>query len=249
MRAIIIEDDKYAQKSVVLKLKSANITCDVFKIGIDKIETTDFEEYSIIILDLILPDTSGKEILIQIRNMGVKTPVIALSALSKVEHKIEVLDRADDYLQKPFHGDELIARIKAIVRRSKGYTESLIKIANLTINMSNHEAYIDNKKIHLTKKEYSILELLAMRKGFNTTKEFILNHLYSTCYDAPPQKIIDVFMCKLRARIISQIDLNHPNPDRDIAIIETVWGYGYSLRTVEGIHNIKKKLESKTKIK
>jgi two-component system cell cycle response regulator CtrA len=128
---------------------------------------------------------------------------------------------ADDYLTKPFHKDELVARIHAIVRRSKGHAQSVIQTGNLRVNLDTKTVEIDGQRVHLTSKEYQMLELLSLRKGTTLTKEMFLNHLYGGI-DEPELKIIDVFICKLRKKLAQANTGQH--------YIETVWGRGYVLR-------------------
>ena len=128
---------------------------------------------------------------------------------------------ADDYLTKPFHREELIARIHAIIRRSKGHSQSIIKTGDIEVNLDGKTVEVRGNTVHLTGKEYQMLELLSLRKGTTLTKEMFLNHLYGSM-DEPELKIIDVFICKLRKKLSEATGReNH---------IETVWGRGYVLR-------------------
>jgi two-component system cell cycle response regulator CtrA len=122
---------------------------------------------------------------------------------------------------KPFHKDELVARIHAIVRRSKGHAQSVIQTGDLAVNLDAKIVEVNGARVHLTGKEYQMLELLSLRKGSTLTKEMFLNHLYGGM-DEPEMKIIDVFICKLRKK------LAHASDGKDY--IETVWGRGYVLR-------------------
>jgi two-component system cell cycle response regulator CtrA len=221
MRVLLIEDDRSTTRSIVLTLASAGMICDTAEVGRDGIEVSKLYNYSIIILDLMLPDIDGYEVLLRLRSAKVKTPVLILSGLSAADHKIKGLNLgADDYLTKPFNRGELIARIQSIVRRSKGHAESVVRFDKVTINLDTRVVQVDDKQVHLTNKEYAILELLAMRKGTVLTKEMFLNHLYSSM-DEPEIKIIDVFICKLRRKLYELSGVNY---------IETVWGRGYMLK-------------------
>ena len=152
----------------------------------------------------------------------VKTPVLILSGLAGIEDKVSGLGHgADDYMTKPFHKNELVARIHAIVRRSKGHAQSVIQTGDLVVNLDAKTVEVDGARAHLTGKEYQMLELLSLRKGTILTKEMFLNHLYGGM-DEPGSKIIDVFMCKLRKKLANASD------GKDY--IETVWGRGYVLR-------------------
>jgi len=151
---------------------------------------------------------------------------LILSGLSESENKVKGLGTgADDYLTKPFNKDELIARIHAIVRRSKGHAESIIRTGNMSVNLDGRTVEVNDKSVHLTGKEYGILELLSLRKGTTLTKEMFLNHLYNGM-DEPELKIIDVFVCKLRKKLAMASE--------DETYIHTVWGRGYVLRDPEG---------------
>ena len=145
-----------------------------------------------------------------------------LSGLASIEDKIKGLGLgADDYLSKPFHKDELIARIHALVRRSKGHAESVIAVGDLIVNLEARTVELHGRKLHLTGKEYQILALLALRHGSTLTKETFLNHLYGDL-EEPEAKIIDVYICKLRKKLA--------NASGGLDYIETVWGRGYALR-------------------
>lgn len=221
MRVLVIEDDETTAKSIQMALKSEGFICDVTPIGEDGLEIGKRYDYDLIILDLMLPDINGYEVLRRLRAIQVATPVLILSGLSDIDDKIKGLGfGADDYLTKPFNKSELIARTRAIIRRAKGHPQSTIRVGRLSINLSTQMVEVDNKAINLTGREYAILELLAMRKGATLSKEVFLNHLYGGM-EEPEFKIIDVFICKLRKKLLDALDENY---------IETVWGRGYVLR-------------------
>jgi two-component system cell cycle response regulator CtrA len=203
-------------------LKPEGLHVDTTDLGERGIDLSKIYDYDIILLDLNLPDISGYEVLRSLRSAKVSTPILILSGLTGLEDKIRGLGLgADDYLSKPFHKDELVARIHAIIRRSKGQAQSLIAVGDLVINLDAMGVEVHGNRIHITRKEYQILAFLALRKGSTMTKEMILSHLYGGM-DEPGAKIIDVFICKLRKRLaIASGGLNY---------IETVSGRGYSLR-------------------
>ena len=150
------------------------------------------------------------------------TPILILSGDAHIETKVKGLGGgADDYMTKPFNKDELVARINAIVRRSKGHSQSVIRTGKLAVNLDAKTVEVDGARVHLTGKEYAMLELLSLRKGTTLTKEMFLNHLYGGM-DEPELKIIDVFICKLRKKLA--------NASQGKNYIETVWGRGYVLR-------------------
>jgi two-component system, cell cycle response regulator CtrA len=222
MRVLLIEDDNSTAQSMELMLKFEGFNVYTTDLGGEGVDLGKLYDYDIILLDLNLPDMSGFEVLRSLRVSKVKTPILILSALAGVEDKIRGLGfGADDYMTKPFHRDELVARIRAIVRRSKGHAQSVIQTGDLVVNLDTKTAEVNGARVHLTGKEYKILELLALRKGTTLNKEMFLNHLYGGM-DEPEVKIIDVFICKLRRKLAAALD------GKDY--IETVWGRGYVLR-------------------
>ena len=226
MRVLLVEDDPTTAKSIEMMLTSAGMVVDSTDLGEDGLEIGKLYDYDIIVLDLMLPDIDGMEVLRRLRDARVRTPVLILSGLAESEQKVKGLGTgADDYLTKPFNKEELLARIQAIVRRSKGHAQSVIDTGRLTINLDSRAVEVDGQSIHLTGKEYGILELLSLRKGTTLTKEMFLNHLYGGM-DEPELKIIDVFICKLRKKLGAATGGEN--------YIETVWGRGYVLRDPEG---------------
>ena len=222
MRVLLVEDDSATAKSVEIMLKSEGYVCDTTDLGEDGLEIGKLYDYDLIILDLMLPDIDGYEVLRRLRQAKVRTPILILSGLTEPDQKVKGLGfGADDYLTKPFDKAELIARIQAIVRRSKGYSESVIRTGKLSVNLDTRTVEVESQPLHLTGKEYGILELLSLRKGTTLTKEMFLNHLYGGM-DEPELKIIDVFICKLRKKLAAAANGKHH--------IETVWGRGYVLR-------------------
>ncbi|MFI4948780.1 MAG: response regulator transcription factor CtrA [Alphaproteobacteria bacterium] len=222
MRVLLVEDDAATAASIELMLKRESFICDTTDLGEDGLEIGKLYDYDIIILDLMLPDIDGYEVLRRLRAARVTTPILILSGLAELDHKIKGLGfGADDFLTKPFDRRELIARIQAIVRRSKGHAESTICTGKLVVNIDSRLVMVDDHPLHLTAKEYGIIELLSLRKGTTLTKEMFLNHLYGGM-DEPELKIIDVFVCKLRKKLAQATGGAH--------YIETVWGRGYVLR-------------------
>jgi two-component system cell cycle response regulator CtrA len=222
MRILLVEDDTATAKSIEMMLRSEGYVCDTTDLGEDGLEIGKLYDYDIILLDLMLPDIDGYEVLRRLRASQVRTPILILSGLAELDAKIKGLGfGADDYLTKPFDKRELIARIQAIVRRSKGHSDSVIRTGKLTVNLDTRTAEVDSQPLHLTGKEYGILELLSLRKGTTLTKEMFLNHLYGGM-DEPELKIIDVFICKLRKKLSASCGGDN--------YIHTVWGRGYVLR-------------------
>src|SRR6201993_1133841 len=222
MRVLLVEDDATTAASIKMMLGKENFICDTTDLGEDGLEIGKLYDYDIILLDLMLPDIDGYEVLRRLRAARVRTPILILSGLVELDHKIKGLGfGADDFLTKPFDRRELVARIQAIVRRSKGHPESTIRTGKLLVNLDARIVTVDEQPVHLTGKEYGILELLSLRKGTTLTKEMFLNHLYGGM-DEPELKIIDVFVCKLRKKM-------SPAPWGE-NYIETVWARGYVLR-------------------
>jgi two-component system cell cycle response regulator CtrA len=221
MRILLIEDDAAVSRSIELMLKAENFSVYTTDVGEEGIDLGKLYDYDLIVLDLNLPDMSGYDVLKTLRKAKVQTPVLILSGMASTEEKVKGLGfGADDYLTKPFHRDELVARIYAITRRSKGHAEPVVRCGDLTIRFEAQEAEIGGKLVRLTSKEYQMLSLLATRQGSAITKEMFLNHLYGGM-DEPDAKIIDVFMCKLRRKLA--------DASGGTNFIETIWGRGYML--------------------
>jgi two-component system, cell cycle response regulator CtrA len=216
MRVLLIEHDPAYAAAIELMLKFEGINCYTTDEGAEGIELGALYDYDAIVLSTT-PDVSEFDMVRRLRTAKVKAAIVVLSAECAIEAKVRALGTgADDYLTKPFHKDELIARIHATVRRSKGHPQSVIRIGDLSVNLSTKTVTVADNKVHLTTKEYGIVELLALRKNQTVTKEMLLNGLYGGL-DEPELKIIDVFICKVRKKIGD-------------GLIETVWGRGYVLR-------------------
>ncbi len=221
MRVLLVEDDLTTARGITMTLKANGMIVDSADTGEEAMEMARLYDYDILVLDLLLPDMEGYEVVRKLRAARKETPVLILSGLSKPGAKVKGFGLgADDFLMKPFDGAELVARIGAIVRRSKGFAQPTVTVGALTLDLGAREATVAGRNVHLTGKEYAILELLTLRKGLVLTKEAFLNHLYGGM-DEPEAKIIDVFICKLRKK------LNGAGCD-DLS--GTVWGRGYVLR-------------------
>ncbi|MEM9014229.1 MAG: response regulator transcription factor [Pseudomonadota bacterium] len=222
MRVLLIEDDGATAQSIELMLKSDGFNVYTTDLGEEGVDLGKVYDYDIILLDLNLPDMTGFDVLKSLRVSKVNTPILILTGQGDIETKVRGLGfGADDYMTKPFHKDELVARIHAIVRRSKGHSQSVITTGQLVVNLDAKTVEVAGQRVHLTGKEYQMLELLSLRKGTTLTKEMFLNHLYGGM-DEPELKIIDVFICKLRKKLAAATQGEH--------YIETVWGRGYVLR-------------------
>jgi len=224
MRVLLVEDDLTAARGVTLMLKSGGAVVDQADTGEEALELARHYDYDIVILDLMLPDMEGYEVVRRMRAARVETPVLIVSGLSRPQAKVKGLAMgADDFLTKPYDKAELLARIQAVVRRSKGFSQPSLRVGDLQLNLDSHEVTVNGTEVHLTGKEYAILELLTLRKGMILTKEAFLNHLYGGM-DEPEMKIIDVFICKLRKKLAQAGAGN---------LIGTVWGRGYMMREPE----------------
>ncbi|AWB48696.1 DNA-binding response regulator [Gemmobacter aquarius] len=222
MRILLVEDDPATSRSIELMLTHANFNVYCTDLGEDGVDLAKLYDYDLILLDLNLPDMSGHEVLRQLRMAKIETPILILSGSDDTDNKIRGFGfGADDYMTKPFHREELIARIHAIIRRSKGHAQSVIRTGMVGVNLDAKTVDVEGKSVHLTGKEYQILELLSLRKGTTLTKEMFLNHLYGGM-DEPELKIIDVFICKLRKKLSEATGGEN--------YIETVWGRGYVMR-------------------
>jgi two-component system, cell cycle response regulator CtrA len=222
MRVLLIEDDSHMARSIELMLRGEGQYVYTTDLGEEGLDLGKLYDYDIIVLDLQLPDMSGFDVLKAMRVAKVRAPVLILSGNAVVQDKVKALGfGADDYMTKPFHKDELVARIQALVRRSKGHSESIVTTGRLTFDLDHKSVEVDGARVHVTGKEYQILELLSLRKGTTLSKEMFLNHIYGDT-DEPEMKIIDVFICKLRKKLTNATD--------GVSYIETIWGRGYALR-------------------
>ena len=220
MRALLVEDDATTAASIKMMLSQENFICDTTDLGEDGVEIGKLSDYDIIVLDLALPDIDGYEVLRRLRAARVPTPILILSQIAELDHKIKALGfDADDFLIKPFERRELIARIQAKVRRPKSH--SVIRTGKLVVDLDSRIVWVDDEPSRLTGKEYSVLELLSLRKGTTLTKEMFLNHLYGG-EDEPEVRLIDTFVYHLRKKLAEATGGDH--------YIETEWGRGYVLR-------------------
>ena len=222
MRVLLVEDDSATAQSIELMLKSEGFVVYTTDLGEEGVDLGKLYDYDIILLDLSLPDMTGFDVLKHLRVARVNTPILILSGNADIDAKVRGLGYgADDYMTKPFNRDELVARINAIVRRAKGHSQSVIRTGDIVVNLDAKTVEVGQGRVHLTGKEYQMLELLSLRKGTTLTKEMFLNHLYGGM-DEPELKIIDVFICKLHKKLAVATGGDH--------YIETVWGRGYVLR-------------------
>jgi two-component system cell cycle response regulator CtrA len=222
MHILLVEDNPVTSKSIELKLTAEGHNVFATDLGEDAIELAGLYDYDVVLLDLELSDMTGIEVLRVLRAEKIRAPVIVVTAAADVETKVKALSAgADDFITKPFHKAELAARINAVVRRSRGHSESIIRTGAIALNLDTRTTEVGGVPVHLTPSEYKVLELLSLRKNSVLTKEMCLNHLYNGLKE-PEVKIIDVFICKLRKKLAQAHDGGNQ--------IETVWGGGYMLR-------------------
>ena len=227
MRILLVEDDPTTARSIEMMLTHANLNVYSTDMGEEGIDLAKLYDYDLILLDINLPDMNGHDVLKQLRLSRIDTPILILSGDDDTESKLRGFGfGADDYLTKPFHREELVARIHAIIRRSKGHAQSVIRTGRICVNLDAKTVEVGGSPVHLTGKEYQMFELLSLRKGTTLTKEMFLNHLYGGM-DEPELKIIDVFICKLRKKLSTATGGD--------SHIETVWGRGYVLRDPEAL--------------
>ncbi|WP_395618743.1 response regulator transcription factor CtrA [Sphingorhabdus sp.] len=227
MRVLLIEDEPNTAKAIEIMLVADGFAVYTTDLGEEGLDLGMLYDYDLILLDLNLPDMHGYDVLKKLRASKVQTPVLVISGIGEMDSKIRSFGfGADDYVTKPFHRAELVARIHAVVRRSKGHSQSVIRTGKLSVNLDSKTVEVDGSRIHLTGKEYAMIELLSLRKGTTLTKEMFLNHLYGGM-DEPELKIIDVFICKLRKKLALACDGEN--------YIETVWGRGYALRDLDNV--------------
>jgi len=227
VRVLLIEDDRMMARSIEMMLNASGFIVDKTDAGEDGIDLSGVYDYDLILLDLSLPDMSGLDVLRTLRRGRNETPIMILSGTAQIDSKVKALSLgADDYMTKPFHKDELVARLRAVIRRSKGHAQSLITVGDMVIDLDAKVVHVNDQRIHLTGREYQTLELMALRKGKAITKDIFLSSLYGGM-DEPGAKIVDVFICKLRKKLAPVTDGRH--------VIETVWGGGYVLREAGAI--------------
>lgn len=222
MRVLLIGQDVRTAARVKMMLTGEKHICDTTDLGENGLEIRKLDDYDVILVDLTVPNINGYGVLQRLREARPRTPVLILAEHGKLDPRLKGLGFGDDdFITKPFDHRQLSGRIQAIARGLKGHWESTIRTGKLVVNLDTREVSVDNHSVHLTGKEYGILELLSLQKSSTLTKEMFLNHLYGGMNE-PELKIIDVFVCKLRKKLAQATGGNH--------YIETIWGRGYRLR-------------------
>ena len=225
MHVLLIDRKPSINQGIAFFFKSKGWVVDTAFSGEEGAELARLYDYDLILSDLLLSDITGAEVIKKIRNVGVKTPITIISGSVPVSQKINCFNLgADDFIVRPCDRNELMARIQAIVRRAKGYANSVIKIGQMTVNLDTKIITIAGATLKLTKKEYALLELLALRQNMTVSKEQLLNHLYGAM-DEPDIKILDVFLFRIRNKI--------DKISNGKKYIQTVWGRGYILKESE----------------
>jgi two-component system cell cycle response regulator CtrA len=224
MRVLLVEDDRAAAAAIALILRAERFECETAGLGEAGLQISRLHRHDLIILDLDLPDIDGYEVLRRLRDARNRTPVLILSGLSHLDNRIKGLGYgADDFMSKPFDKRELIARIRAIVRRDRGHPNACVTVGRLSLNLDTKTLEIAGKPVHITAKEFGILEIMAARKGQPVSKQSFMTHLYGAdTREEPATKIVDVFVCKLRKKLMDASGGEN--------YIGTVWGSGYVLR-------------------
>jgi two-component system cell cycle response regulator CtrA len=221
MRILLVQHDPTMSQGLTTAFRAAAMQVDIALSGGDALEMAGLYDHDLVLLDLSLPDMKGTEVIRRMRAGRLETPVLVLCDTADRQARLKCFELgADDVVAMPFDLPELMARIHAVVRRTKGFSQPTLTVGPLSLNLGTREVQVKGRSVHLTGKEYAILELLALRKGMVLTKDVFLNHLYGGI-DEPEMKIIDVFVCKMRKKL-AQAGAE--------AMIGTIWGRGYVLR-------------------
>lgn len=221
MRILVVEDEAKVASFIRKALEEESYAVDVCGDGATGLDLGQGDTYDLIVLDIMLPGMTGLEVLKGLRTARIKTPVLLLTALSKVDQKVKGLDAgADDYLTKPFAIDELLARVRALLRRGTGEAAGVLQVDDLVLNPSTREVTRGGQRIELTAKEYALLEYLMRNAGRVLTRPMIAEHVWNQDFDTFTN-VIDVYMNYLR----NKIDRGRPR-----ALIQTVRGSGYVLK-------------------
>ena len=219
MRVLLVENNLRYAAAVSADLKAEMIRTDLAESGDEALYLMRDFDFDLVLLNLVLPDMDGSSLIRQIRTAKHDTPIIALSSVPQARLKA-LAAGADDVVARDIDPAELGARIRAIVRRSRGFAQSQLQIGSLMLDVDQHDVVANGVRVHFTGKEFAILELLVLRRNMILNKETILSQIYGGM-DEPEIKIIDVFICKIRNKL-SKAGLP--------TIISTVWGRGYSVK-------------------
>lgn len=221
MRALLAVGHPDVAAELSASLQFARFIADQADSGAESLDLACHYEYDIIIVDGRLSDMDGCDLLARLRRTQISIPVIMLSSRSLPMDAVKAFHfGADDVVAPPFDSPELLARVQAVIRRNRGFSQSALTAGPLVLHLDRKVAFVDSRPVHLSKKEYALLELLMLRKGIPVNKNTVMNHLYGGM-DEPEPKIIDVFVCKIRKK------LSDAGAD---GLLGTVWGQGYVIR-------------------
>ena len=222
MKVLLIEDDSAARFGIELVLRADAMCVDSTDRGDDGIDTARHYDYDVIVLDLRLPDMSGFEVVRGLRSARIQTPVVIPSGSAVLEDKIKALKAgADDYLTKPFSAEELTARLRTLVRRSRGLCDARVCFGPMTLDLAAKTLEAGGRRINLSAKEYQILELLSLRRGTAVSKDVLIDHIYGDG-EGPDSGIMEVFVHRLRRKLALACEGGD--------FIETVRDRGYLMR-------------------
>lgn len=225
MRVLLVEDEKNVSAFIKQGLEEDFYAVDVAEDGIDGYAMAAGQTYDLIILDLMLPGMDGRELCRKLRAKGIKTPVLMLTALNSVRDKVEGLESgADDYLTKPFAFSEMLARIRALMRRSADYTGDIV-FEDLRIDLLSRRVFRGDREVVLTPKEFSLLEYLLRNKSRVVSRTQILENVWGYAFD-PNTNVVDVHIKFLREKV---------DKDSDQKLIHTVRGVGYVLKAEDAL--------------
>ncbi|WP_209428408.1 response regulator transcription factor [Pararhodobacter sp. SW119] len=226
MRILVVEDDIHVAAVLERRLGRDGFNVQQTDTGEEAIDLARHYPFDLVLLDLNLPDIPGQTVLRRLRMIDARIPVMVLSGDDDTETRLRCFELgADDFMVKPCHGDELVARVRAIIRRNNGHVTPTLEIGDLSVDTQAREVHAAGEPVPLTRREYQLLEFLALRRGTTVSKDALLTHMYDGV-DEPDAKIIDVYVCKIRSKLADVA------PDL-VAQIETVWGRGYALKSGE----------------
>ena len=222
MRILVVEDEKSISSFLKKDLEFEHYTVDTAFDGPEALKKGAENTYDIIVLDILLPEIDGFSVCKQLRAKGIKTPIIMLTCLGTIEERIKGLDAgADDYLIKPFDLPELLARIRALLRREKDLKPTILRVGDLTLDPATHEVRRQNEIIPLSDKEYRILDYMMRRPGLVCTRIMIGEHVWGYDFIMRHSKVIDTFVSYLRKKI---------DRDSKVKLIHTVHDVGYKIQ-------------------
>ena len=218
MRVLVVEDEKDLNRVITRKLKAEGYSVDSCFDGAEALDYMEMTPYDVIVMDIMMPEKNGYQVLKEMREKGNRSPVLFLTARDALEDRVKGLDLgADDYLVKPFHFEELMARIRVMLRRNHGSVSNRLALADLTLDCDTHEVRRGEKRIELSAKEFSILEYMLRNKGIVLSREKLETHIWNYEYQGA-SNMIDVYIRYLRLKIDKEFEPK---------LIHTVRGVGY----------------------